>query len=177
MPAGSGPSTPPTAASRLPLKPQSFACSGVGVGSFGTILLCTPDTHSRWCVTSQIWKFKWPDRRLASGPDTVVRETRKSELTSIREATVRVPKEVVVLTMLSFAPLRTSIPCTMSALHRTAGSALRHSRKEAPRGYRPRDGKTFDSQRGRCVIRRCDRLRDEVGRLTLDHGEERQPDG
>ena len=113
--AGPGRSIPPTASSRLTLKPQSFACSGVGVGSFGTILLCTPDTHSRWCVTSQIWKFKWPDRRLASGPDTVVRETRKSELTSIREATVRVPKEVVVLTMLSFAPLRTSIPCIASA--------------------------------------------------------------
>ena len=54
--AGSGRSILPTASSRLTLKPQSFACSGVGVGSFGAILLCTPDAHNRWCVTSQICK-------------------------------------------------------------------------------------------------------------------------
>ena len=119
-----GPTVPPTAAPNPPLKLQSFACSGVGVGSFGAILLCTPDTHKRWCVTSQIYNCNGKVRYRDVSPRAhdVPRNTeqrvaaKQRELTSIREATVRAPKEVVVLTMFSFVPLRTSIPCIVSVL-------------------------------------------------------------
>ena len=89
---------------------KSYSLLADFTGAEGAILLCTPDAHNRWCVTSQICK--------SSSPDSEVQETRSSELTSIREAAVRAPKDVVVLTTLSFAPLRGRI----DTVHCVSGS-------------------------------------------------------
>ena len=58
------------------------------------------------------------------------------------------------------------------------GVDFRHSRRTDREGRE--DGgrrEEGDVQRRGRVVRRADRLGDEVGRLALDHGEEREPDG
>ncbi len=132
----------PPSDSRLTLKAtlitaQSFARSrvgvGVGVGTFGAILWCTPDTHSRRCVTSQICNGTATDRRQRGG-----RSGRHGAAHAPRSATRRSARRRTSSRSLCGA----SLPCTLRCQHPAPtrssngmeGSALRDSRKTAWEG-------------------------------------------
>ena len=105
----------------------------------------------------------------------------ETALTSIRDATVRAPNDVVVLTMLSFAPLQHQVQENHKNNYQFQGTTARGGGARGVSEFlgdgQGQEGEDGDSHRRGSVICRNDRLGDKVRGFSLDHREKCEPHG